>query len=69
MSRSQPPDDFQPEESPAFWCLEILLNSDRGNFEGAAHAQRELRRLGWELKPIRARRTPGRTPRPEGGAG
>lgn len=58
MSRSQPPDDFNAEDSPAYWCLEVLLNSERGNFEAAAHAQDELRSLGWELKPARGRRTP-----------
>jgi hypothetical protein len=68
MSRSKPPDGFQPEESPAFWCLEILLNSERGNFEAAAHAQSELRRLGWELKPARGRRTPRQAARQEGGS-
>lgn len=56
MSRPQPPDDSRPEESPAFWCLEVLLHAERGDFEAAANSQRELRRLGWDLKPNRRHR-------------
>jgi hypothetical protein len=67
MSRPKPLDDFKPEESPAFRCLEVLLNSERGNFEAAAHAQLELRRLGWELKPVRGHRTTRQAARRQGG--
>ena len=28
MSQSKPPANFNHEESPAFWCLKILLNSE-----------------------------------------
>jgi hypothetical protein len=44
--------EFRPQDMPISWCMEILLNVERGNYEGAANAQRELRRLGWDLCPV-----------------
>jgi hypothetical protein len=37
----------RPEESPIAWFGEMLLAADRGDFQRAAEAQRELTRLGW----------------------
>jgi hypothetical protein len=57
MAKRQAPDpDFRPEDMPITWCVELLLNTERGNFEGAANAQRELRRLGWDLRPYANRK-------------
>ena len=52
MSRHDAPTDFRPEDLPIAWCAQILLESERGDFEAAANAQRELRRLGWQLNRV-----------------
>jgi hypothetical protein len=38
---------FRPEESAIAWFCEMLLAADRGDFQRAAEAQRELARLGF----------------------
>jgi hypothetical protein len=47
------PDDFSPEESPIAWFGEMLLAIDRGDFQKAAWAQRQLERLGWRVRKTR----------------
>lgn len=43
-----PPERF--EESPIAWFSELLLAKDRGDFQRAVEAQRELERLGWTVR-------------------
>jgi hypothetical protein len=45
MSRSKPPDDFRPGESPIAWFGEMLIAIARGDFERASNSQRRLDRL------------------------
>jgi hypothetical protein len=40
---------FRPEDSPIAWFCEMLLAADRGDFQRAAEAQRELARLGFVI--------------------
>ena len=67
MSRRPPPDDFHPEGMPITWCAELLMHYERGNFEATANAQRELRRLGWELRPVQKPARVHRAARQQGG--
>ncbi len=57
MPKPEPPDEFRPQESPVAWFAEMLLAVDRGNFEQAANAQRELARLGWRVDRRKPRGT------------
>jgi hypothetical protein len=53
----------RPEDSPIAWFGEILLAVDRGDFQRAADAQRQLVRLGWCVryrKPRQRREGGGR---------
>jgi hypothetical protein len=49
MSRTKPPEDFRPEESSIAWFGEMLIALDLGDFDRAAHSQRQLDRLGWRV--------------------
>jgi uncharacterized DUF497 family protein len=57
MSRTKPPDDFRPEESPIAWFGEMLVALDLGDFDRAAHSQHQLDRLGWLVTRKRSRPT------------
>jgi hypothetical protein len=61
--RQRPPRP-RPEDEAVNWFLTLEIAANRGDFEGAAEAQRELDRLGWRVqrKPIvtAARRGGGR---------
>jgi hypothetical protein len=59
MPRTNPPDDFRPEESPIAWFGEMLLSIKQGAFHRVSQAQAELARLGWNV----TRRTPRQGPR------
>jgi hypothetical protein len=62
MSRSLNPatgERKQAENSPIVWFSELLLAADRGDFTGAAHAQRQLARLGWSVARRKAARPKG----------
>ena len=48
--RSQPPRRRRPEDEPVNWFLTLEIAADRGDFESAAEAQRELDRLGWRVQ-------------------
>ena len=67
MSRTKPPDDFRPEESPIAWFGEMLIAIDRGDFERAAESQRQLDRLGWRVNRKRNRPTPRQAAAGQGG--
>jgi len=41
---------------PAYWFVKLETAADEGLFEEAAEAQRELRRLGYEVKYRRPNR-------------
>ena len=65
MSRSKPPDNFRPEESPIAWFGEMRIAIDRGDFDRAAESQRQLDRLGWKgarkkSRPTSRQAAPGR---------
>jgi hypothetical protein len=40
----------RPEDEAVNWFLTLEIAADRGDFEGAAEAQRELDRLGWRVQ-------------------
>ena len=67
MSRTNPLDDFRPEESPIAWFGEMLIAIDRGDFERAAESQRQLDRLGWRVTRKKNRPTPRQIARGERG--
>ena len=46
MSKKRPP-ATDPVDSPIAWFGELLIAQDRGDWERAAAAKRELLRLGW----------------------
>ncbi len=50
--RARPP----VEEIPSYWFLIMESRADRGDYEGAARAKRELERLGVEVTFTRPRR-------------
>ena len=68
MSRTKPPDDFRPEESPIAWFGEMLISIDRGDFESAAESQRQLDRLGWRVTRIGSNSKPRQSARRERGS-
>jgi hypothetical protein len=51
MSRTDPPDDFRPEDYPIAWFAEMLIALERGEFQRAAESQQRLERLGWRVSP------------------
>ncbi|HZW31002.1 MAG TPA: hypothetical protein VFF52_09865 [Isosphaeraceae bacterium] len=40
----------RPEDEAVNWFLTLEIAAKRGDFEGAAEAQRELDRLGWRVQ-------------------
>ena len=61
-------DDGRPEDCAAAWFLEMERALERGDLGRAVKAQRELLRLGFEVRKARvplpyAQEAPGRTQR------
>jgi hypothetical protein len=48
--QSQPQRRRRPEDEAVNWFLTLEIAADRGDFAGAAEAQRELDRLGWRVQ-------------------
>jgi hypothetical protein len=46
LHASPDPDGFDPTTSPVYWFVKLETAVEKGDFEAAAEAQRELRRLG-----------------------
>lgn len=63
--RLEPPVDDRPEDSPVAWFASMCLARERGDFQRAADAQRELERLGWSVC-AKAPRRPHKATRREG---
>ena len=38
------------EDSPIAWFGELILSIDKGNYDRAAESQRQLDRLGWDVR-------------------
>lgn len=45
----KPPADDRPEDCAPAWFAAMCLAIERGNFERATEARRELKRLGWSV--------------------
>jgi hypothetical protein len=48
--RERPRVRHRPEDEAVNWFLTLEIAADRGDFAGAAEAQRELDRLGWRVQ-------------------
>jgi hypothetical protein len=42
-------------DNPILWFFELMFAAERGNFDRAAEAHRELDRLGWKVRPSKTR--------------
>ncbi|MFT3882987.1 MAG: hypothetical protein QM703_25455 [Gemmatales bacterium] len=44
------PDEWKPNDEPIFWFASLEKALDAGDLQRAAEAQRELERLGYQIK-------------------
>ncbi len=55
-AKQEAADSARPDDSPVAWFSELIIAIERGDFSQAAHAQRELDRLGWTVNRRTSRR-------------
>jgi hypothetical protein len=55
----RPKTDDRPEDSSVAWFASMALAIERGDFQLATEAQRELRRLGWSVMQTKPRPAKG----------